>query len=119
MEIFAPDIFTPNSQPINIQLVERRRDLTGEMETISITDIGDKRIFHYAQQTGHITNENERRRRDNPDWNRKSNLRQVADVPDIIWNLWESMGITMDQKELRKCLMRHKDEYMVVEKQLI
>lgn len=101
-----------------LQLVETR-DLTGGFETVAIEDIGDKRIYHYAQQTGYILNDNERMRRDNPDWNRKRELRQVASVPQCIWELWETAGITMDQKELRKALMRHRDEYMVVEKNLI
>jgi hypothetical protein len=101
-----------------MQLVENRA-LTGELETVVIEDVGDKRIFHYAQQTGYILNDNERMRRENPDWDRNSELRQVAAIPDIVWNLWESMGITMDQKELRKAIMRHRDEYMVVEKNLI
>lgn len=111
-------ILIPNQEPTRIQLVENRA-LTGELETVAITDVGNKRIFHYAQKTGYILNNNERMRQDNPDWNRKSEIRQVAAVPDIIWNLWESMGITMDQKELRKALMRHREEYMVVEKKLI
>lgn len=112
-------ILIPNTTPNRTQIVTRRADLTGELETVAIEDVGGKRIFHYAQQTGHILNENEQRRIDSPDWDRKSEMRQVAAIPDIVWNLWESMGITLDQKELRKCIMRHKHEYMVVEKNLI
>lgn len=111
-------LIIPNSEPTRMQLVSHR-DLTGAMETVAITDIGNKRIFHYAQQTGHILNDNERMRQDSPDWNRKSELRQVAAVPDNVWHLWETAGITLDQQELRKALMRHKDEYMVVDKKLI
>lgn len=112
------ELIIPNSKPVHMQLVDHR-SLTGEMETVAITDIGNKRIFHYAQQTGYILNDNERMRRENPDWNRKREMRHVAAVPDAVWHLWETMGITLDQKELRKALMRHKDEYMVVEKRLI
>lgn len=113
------NIVAPNSVRNRIQLVTHRRDLTGEMETVAVEEVGDKRIYHYAQQTGDITNNNEQRRIDQPEWNRKREMRQVAAIPDIIWNLWESAGITLDQKELRKAIMRHKNEYMVVEKNLI
>lgn len=112
------EILIPGQAYQRIELVDPF-SLSGEMETVAIEDIGDKRIYHYAQQTGHILNDNEQMRRDNPDWNRKSEMRQVAAVPDCVWQLWESAGITLDQKELRKALMRHRDEYMVVEKQLI
>jgi hypothetical protein len=114
-----PEIYIPGQSRSRINLIESPRDLSGDFETIAIEDIGDKRIFHYGQQTGMILNENERRRQDNPDWDHNSELRQVASVPMIVWNLWESMGIVGNQKELRKALMRHKNEYMVVEKQLI
>ena len=113
------DLLIPSSTPSKIHLIESPRNLSGEMECVTIEDVGNKRIFHYAQQTGFITNDNEQMRRDNPDWNRNSDFRQVAAIPLIIWNLWESAGITLDQKELRKAIMRHKDEYMTVEKQLI
>lgn len=115
----AHSIIIPRQERSVTQIVERRQDLTGELETVSIEYVGDKQIFHYAQKTGYILNDNERRRLENPDWDRKRELRQVACVPDIVWNLWESMGIVYDQKELRKALMRHKNELMVVDKQLI
>lgn len=108
----------PNQVHSRIQLVDTRQ-LSGELETVAIEDIGDKRIFHYAQQTGGITNQNEDRRRESPDWDHNSEFRQVASVPLITWLLWESMGIVGDQKEMRKALMRHRNEFMVVEKTLI
>jgi len=111
------NILVPNQESTRIQLVETR-DLSGDLETVAIEDVGDKRIFHYAQQTGVITNENERRRRDNPDWDHNSDFRQVAEVPLIVWQLWENLGITANQKELRKALMRHKDEFMIVYKKI-
>lgn len=111
-------IHIPGQATSRVELINRS-ELDGSMQTVAIEDVGDKRIFHYAQCTGYITNANERRRLDSPDWNRKNEMPQVAAVPDCIWNLWESMGIVFDEKELRKALMRHKDEYMVVEKRLI
>jgi hypothetical protein len=114
----AHQIIIPNQEGRTTQLVSQRT-LSGEFETVAITDVGDKRIFHYSQQTGNILNLNEKRRQESPDWNRNSDFRQVAAVPEIIWVLWESAGITNSQTELRKALMRHKDEYMVVEKNLI
>lgn len=108
----------PDTEGKTIQLVDRYA-LTGGMETVAITDVGDKRIYHYAQQTGNITNDNAQRRNDNPDWDKKSEFRQAASVPMNVWLLWESTGITLDQKKLRKALMRHKEEYMVVDKNLI
>jgi hypothetical protein len=108
----------PSLEPRRIQLVHTH-ELTGDMETVAIEDVGDKRIYHYAQQTGNITNSNEESRRDNPDWDRNSEFRQVASVPTIVWNLWENSGITENPKELRKALMRHKEEYMTVDKKLI
>lgn len=111
-------IIIPGQSNQRIELVSRH-SLSGELETVAIEDVGDKRIYHYAQCTGYITNSNEQRRKDEPDWNRKSEMRQVAEIPNIIWQLWENAGITLDQRELRKAIMRHKDEYMVVEKRLI
>lgn len=110
-------IIMPGQAHQRIELVDRY-SLTGDFQTVAIEDIGDKRIYHYAQQTGAITNLNEQRRKDDPNWNRKSEMPQVAAVPEVVWNLWESMGITLDQKELRKALNRHKEEYMVVDKRL-
>jgi len=107
------------SEPSLIRLVERRQDLSGELEAIAIEDVGDRRVFHYGQTTGYILNDNERMRQDSPDWDRSTELRQVASVPNIVWELWDSMGITLDQKELRKALMRHKEELMTVDKRLI
>jgi hypothetical protein len=113
-----PSILMPSLAPSRIQLVQSH-ELSGDLETVAIEDVGDQRIYHYAQQTGHITNANEESRRENPDWDRNSDMRQVASVPLIVWNLWENSGITSDPKELRKALMRHKEEYMTVEKKLI
>jgi hypothetical protein len=110
-------IIMPGQVHQRIDLVDRY-SLTGDLQTVAIEDVGDKRVFHYAQQTGNITNLNEQRRKDNPDWNRKSEFRQVASVPMIVWNLWESMGITLDQKALRRELNRYRNEYMTVEKTL-
>lgn len=93
-------------------------EITGDLETVAISDIGDKRVYHYRQEVGGIMNDNEKRRQENPDWDRKSEFKQVAQVPMIIWNLWESMGITNNQKELRRALNRYQAEYMVVEKKL-
>lgn len=112
------NILIPSQESTITRLVDPY-SLSGDLETVAIEDVGDKRIFHYAQQTGNITNENEQRRLDNPDWNKNSDFRQVASVPMIVWNLWESAGITANPKELRKALMRHRNEYMVVEKKLI
>lgn len=112
-------ILIPSDTPSRIQLVQSPRDLTGGMQTVAIEDVGDKRYYHYAQPTGFITNDNERQRVENPDWNHNSEMRQVASIPNVVWQLWESMGITLDQKELRKAIQRHKDSLMVVDKRLI
>lgn len=111
-------ILIPGQESSRIELVHSR-DLSGDLETVAIEDVGDKRIFHYAQRVDETLNSNEQRRNDNPDWDKESDFRQVAEVPLIVWNLWESMGITDSPKELRKALMRHKEKYMVVDKQLI
>lgn len=113
------NIIIPGQFRQRINLIDDPSQLTGELETVAIEDVGDKRYFVYSQRIDHIVNENEQRRKDNPDWNRNSEFRQVAEIPMHVWNLWETMGITADQKELRKAIMRHKDEYMVVEKNLI
>lgn len=85
-----------------------------QMQTVRIEDVGDSRVYHYAQTTGYITNENERLRAEHVE-DRKSEFRHRASVPLVVWNLWEGMGITSDQRELRKALMRHKHEYMVAD----
>jgi hypothetical protein len=112
MEILIPDK-TPKTTQILLP-----HEISGEFETFAISDVGDKRVYHRTQMVGYILNANEQQRRDRPTFNRKSELPHVARVPSIIWDLWESAGITSDQNELRKALMRHKDEYMVVEQEI-
>lgn len=89
-----------------------------EMQTVAIENVGDKTIYRYAQTVGHILNSNEQERKEGVNDNAKE-FRKAASVPFVIWNLWETMGITNDQRELRKALQRHKDEYMTTEKRLI
>lgn len=111
-------IIPGREEPRTVQILTPE-EFTGGFETYAITDTGKERIYHRRQTVGFILNDNERQRRDVPDWNRNSDVRQVASVPFLIWDLWESAGITEDPKELRKALMRHKDEHMIVEKKLI
>lgn len=89
-----------------------------EMQTVAIENVGDKTVYRYAQMVGNILNNNERERKEGLNDGSKE-FRKTASVPDVVWNLWETMGITKDQRELRKALQRHKDEYMTTEKRLI
>lgn len=95
------------------------RTLSGEMETVAIEDVGDKRIYHYAQRTDEITNSNELRRKEEDTTCRTGEFHQVASVPYVIWNLWETMGITADQRELRKAIERYGDTVKVTNKRVI
>ena len=112
------NIIIPNQEREIISLHDPY-SLSGDFEATHIEIVGDQKIYHYGQRVGDIMNDNEQRRNDSPSWNNQSEFRQVASVPAIVWNLWESVGITTDQKELRKALMRHKNEHMVVEQKLI
>jgi hypothetical protein len=111
------ELLIPNKTPKTLTLLSPH-EITGDFETVAISDVGDQRLYHRRQTIGGILNGNERQRIDAPKWDRNRSLRHVARVPWIIWDLWESTGITRDEKELRKALMRHKDEYMIVEQEI-
>jgi hypothetical protein len=89
-----------------------------EMRTVAIENVGDKTIYRYAQTVGGILNDNEQQRNECVNEGSKE-FRKTASIPFVVWNLWENMGITKDQKELRKAIQRHKNEYMTVNKQII
>lgn len=89
-----------------------------DMNTVGIEHQGDHTVYKYAQESSDILNRNEIARREGTFDNSKE-LRKVAEIPFVIWNMWEIAGITSDQNELRKAIQRHKLEYMTTEKQLI
>lgn len=86
--------------------------------TVGVEHIGDKTIYHYAQDESAICNQNEIDRREG-NFDNGGEFRKTASVPMVVWNLWESMGITTDQKALRKQLMKYKERYMTTERNLI
>lgn len=89
-----------------------------EMNTVAIEHIGDKTVYRYRQTVGDILNNNERERQECIH-DSSSEFRKTASVPMVVWQLWENMGITGDQKELRRALQRHREEYMTTNKQII
>jgi len=89
-----------------------------EMNTVGIQHVGDKTVYHYAQDVSEVCNQNEIDRKEGS-FDSGKEFRKVASVPMVIWNLWESMGIVGDQKALRKALQAHQDEYMTTDKRLI
>ncbi len=88
-----------------------------EMQTVKIEHRGEQTIYHYAQAVAPILNDNERERIEGH--NDRGEFRKAASIPMVVWNLWESMGIVNDQRELRKAIERHKNEYKTTEKRLI
>ena len=89
-----------------------------DVNTVGIHHQGDKTIYTYKQDVSEICNQNEIDRKEG-NFDTKGEFRKVADVPMLVWNLWESMGITQDEKALRRALQKHKLEYMTTEKNLI
>ncbi len=89
-----------------------------EMQTVRLEHKGDTTVFHYAQDISAIQNNNETERKDCIHDGR-SEFRKVASIPDVKWNEWEKLGITQDQKALRKAIQLHKDELMTTNKRLI
>ena len=89
-----------------------------EMNTVRIEHKGDQTIYHYAQDISAVQNNNEEERKDGVNDNQKE-FRKVASIPWVVWNMWENMGITQDQRELRKALERHRHELKTTEKKLI
>lgn len=74
----------------------------------------------HAQTVGPILNSNEfLRNHTDENWDTTKDMKLVGRVPQVVWLLWESMGITKDPKELLKALKRHKLEYMTTTKQFI
>ena len=103
----------------SVTRLSAHRDISGEMQTVAIENVGDKSIYHYAQRTDEITNSNELRRKEEDRTCRTGEFHQVASVPYVIWNLWESIGITADQRELRKAIERHGDTVKVTNTRVI
>lgn len=89
-----------------------------EMNTVAVEHQGDKTIFRYAQDVSAICNGNEEDRKNGVN-DGKSEFRKVASIPMVVWNIWETMGITADKKELRKAIERHKHELKTTDKRLI
>ena len=89
-----------------------------EVNTVAIEHVGDNTIYKYRQTIGDILNNNEEERKegrnDNP-----SEWRKCASVPEVTWLVWESLGITADETELRKALERNRNELMTTNKKLI
>lgn len=88
------------------------------MNTVRMEHKGDATIYHYAQDISEVCNQNEIDRQAGS-FDSGKEFRKVASVPMVIWNLWESMGITQDPKELRKALQKHRDSLMTTDKKLI
>jgi aspartate oxidase len=76
-------------------------------------------IAEHAQDVSAVFNSNEDiRKNSDEDWNKAGNMKLVARVPQVVWLMWESMGITDDPQELLKALERNA-EWKTTEKQLI
>jgi hypothetical protein len=110
------DILIPNKTP-ETTIILSPQEVTGGFETVAVSNVGDKRLYHRRQTVGGILNAIERQKLHQPKWDSNRSLRHVACVPELVMDLWDSMGITADDKEFRKALMRH-PEYMIVEQEL-
>ena len=88
-----------------------------EMNTVQMEHQGDKTIYHYAQDISDICNQNEKDRETGA-YETNNEFRKVASVPMVVWQLWESLGITENPKELRKALQKHRASLMVTDKKI-
>ena len=103
-----PEAFTPRGEIID----------PFEVNTVSVEHQGDKTIYRYAQDVSAICNGNEEERKECVN-DGKSEFRKVASIPMVVWNMWENMGITGNQRELRKAIERHRETLMTTNKRLI
>jgi hypothetical protein len=75
-------------------------------------------VAEHVEDVSSVFNSNEDiRKNSDEDWNKAGHMKLVGRVPEVVWLMWESMGITDNPKELLKALERNA-EWKTTEKQL-
>jgi len=77
-------------------------------QIIGINQTSEKLQVAWGQRVGSILNQNEISRRNSAEnWKRDEDIKHYARIPRIVWMLWQSLGITEDEKELDKAIERN------------
>lgn len=80
---------------------------------------GKNLIFTHVQDCSDIFADNyEMRKRSDERWAACKEMKHVASIPCVLWFEWEKLGITRDDKALKKAIQLYRYEVMTTKKQI-